>query len=115
MPRRTAFDWVLEVFALAAVIATFTFVAAHWEQLPVKIPTHFGAAGRPNAWGSKSSVWLLPIISAGCYLLLLIASRHQGLVNLPVSVDRERPEVRQLLFRFVNVLKAVVTAMFFYL
>ena len=54
-------------------------------------------------------------MSAAVYILLTRAARDQRLVNLPFSVDRERPEVQQLLVRFMGVVKAVSTVALWYI
>ena len=113
--RRSGFDWVLEIVSLAAVAATFAVVAVHWSQLPAQVPRHFGPLGQANSWGQKSGIWLIPVVSLVTYFALTFASTHQALVNLPLSVDRGKPEVRRIVFRLVNVLKAVLTTTFLYI
>jgi hypothetical protein len=96
-PRRSAQDWLLEAVALAALIATFAMVFGHWQRLPV-------FARRGNA-GSLS---IMVLLNAGVYLLLTVAARYQQLVNVPFEIDRDRPEVKQLLLQMTIVLKTVL-------
>jgi hypothetical protein len=86
LPRRSTPDWLLEAIALAALIATFAMVFEHWQRLPV-----FARRG-----------------SAGVYLLLTFAARYQQLINVPFEIDRDRPEVKQLLLQMTIVLKTVL-------
>ncbi len=97
-PRRSTEDWLLEAIAFAALIATFAMVFAHWQRLP-------GFARR----GSGTSLSIMVLLNAGVYLLLTFAARYQQLVNVPFEIDRDRPEVKQLLLRMTIVLKAVFT------
>jgi len=96
-PRRSAQDWLLEAIALAALIATFAMVFAHWQRLP-------GFARR----GSGGSLSVMVAFHAGVYLLLTLASRYQQLVSVPFEVDRGRPEVKQLLLQMTIVLKMIL-------
>jgi len=54
----------LEVIGAAALAAMFWMT---WSALTGpnhlrdKIPTHFDVAGRPNAWGSSITLFLLPL------------------------------------------------------
>jgi len=96
-PRRSAQDWLLEAVALAALVAMFAMVFGHWQRLPVY-------ARRGN--GGSLSVMVL--LNAGVYLLLTFASRYQQLINVPFEIDRDRPEVKQLLLRMTIVLKTVL-------
>jgi hypothetical protein len=96
-PRRSAQDWLLEVVALAALIATFAMVFGHWQRLP-------GFARR----GSGGSLSVLVLLNAGVYVLLTVAARYQQLVNVPFEIDRDRREVKQLLLQMTIVLKTVL-------
>lgn len=96
-PRRSAQDWLLEAIALAALIATSAMVLGHWQRLPVY-------ARR----GSGGSYGVMILLDAGIYLLLTFASRYQQLVSVPFEIDRERPEVKNLLLRMTIVIKTVL-------
>jgi len=48
------------------------------------------------------------LLNAGVYVLLTVASRFQQLINVPFEIDRERPEVKQLLLQMTIVLKTVL-------
>ena len=96
-PRRSIQDWLLEAIAFAALIATFAMVFGHWQRLPV-------FARR----GSSGSYSVMVLLNAGVYLLLTFASRYQQLVNVPFEIDRDRPEVKQLLLQMTIVLKTIL-------
>lgn len=96
-PRRSAQDWVLEAVALAALVATFAMVFAHWQRLHV--------FARRGSGGSYS---VMVLLNLGIYLLLTFASHYQQLVSVPFEIDRERPEVKQLLLRMTIVIKTVL-------
>jgi uncharacterized membrane protein len=113
--RRTVLDWSFEAVSLAALLGTLAFAAWHWGDLPAKVPQHFGVSGKPDSWGGKAILAILPLTSLIVYFGLTLASRYQQLINLPSSADRERPEVRQLLLTFVTVVKAEVTVLLFYI
>ena len=48
------------------------------------------------------------MLNVGVYLLLTVAAHFQQLINIPFEIDRERPEVRQLLLQMTIVLKTVL-------
>jgi Ca2+/H+ antiporter len=96
-PRRSLQDWLLEVVAFAALIATFAMVFGHWQRLPV--------FARRGSGGSYS---VMVLMNAGIYLVLTLASRYQQLVSVPFEVERDRPEVKQLLLQMTIVLKTVL-------
>src|ERR1700687_958966 len=114
-PGRTTLDWTLEGISLALLGSIFVNLAAHWSELPDRVPRHYGALGDPNAWGSKSGLWVLPVVAVGMYLLLTAASRYQQLINLPIRIDRDLPEVRKLLLKMTIYMKAIIVLMLAYI
>jgi len=73
---------------MLAVLYWITWAAVSGPgRLPDRIPTHFNRAGIPNAWGPPSTLWLLPVIASGIYVLITaIAAVPVTRVNLPVRV-----------------------------
>ena len=97
MPKRSASDWVLEGLALAALAMITGTVAAHWTEIPAQVPRHFGISGIPDGWGNKNGMLLLPSIAVGLYILMTVTARYQSLLNVPMAIDRDAPEVKRLL------------------
>ncbi len=54
-----------------------------WQQLPARVPTHFGASGRPDEWGSKMAFLAVPIIGTLTYVLMTVISQFPKLMNSP--------------------------------
>jgi uncharacterized membrane protein len=85
----SALERILLVVALAGVICCVVPLALSWSALPQIVPSHFDASGRPNAYGSKWWLLLLPtlavIITAGFAILM----RYPHLFNYPVRVTPE--------------------------
>jgi len=112
MERRSTLDWLYEGVSVAALAAACGDVAIHWSALPERIPTHFGAGGTPNGWGGKSMLLILLATTVLVAILLTVAERYQRLINIPMRVDRDSPEVQRLLRSMVIAMKAVITVMF---
>jgi uncharacterized membrane protein len=115
MPKRSGVDWLLEGVAAAAVVAAALEIAMRWNALPAKIPTHFGMDGRANGWGGRDSLLVLLASTVVMFVLLTIAGKYQRLVNIPVKVDREAPEAKRLIRSLAIVIKAVLSAGFFWI
>jgi hypothetical protein len=113
--KRSTFDWVCEAIAIAALAGMIGLITANWANLPDQMPTHFGASGKPDGWGSKNTLWLLTFVNAGMYIVMTLASRYQRLINLPFRVDRDAPEVQQSLRTMVIVLKAGLMVLLLYI
>lgn len=108
MPDRSASDWALEALALAALAAIVGLVGAHWAEFPAQVPRHFGISGNPDGWGRRNGMLSLPLTAVGLYILMTVSSRYQRLINVPMAIDREAPEVQRLLQSMSIVLKMVV-------
>jgi hypothetical protein len=65
--------------------------------------------------GGRNGLLLPPLTSMGIYALLTMASRYQKLINIPMTVDRDAPEVQSFLFKTSALLKTVLLSIFLYL
>ena len=99
----------LEAIGLVTLtfLAWITYRALYGPtRLPDKIPTHFDLAGNPNAWGSPSTLWLLPVIATAIYGLITLVSFFPSAFNYPVKVTSEnRPRLQALSLQMVAWLK----------
>ena len=53
------------------LILPIVYIIYVWGQLPDRIPIHFDLQGEANGWGSKYTIFLLPLMNIGIYLLFL--------------------------------------------
>jgi len=105
---------MLEAAALLALGGMFAWLLIHWGTLPESVPSHYNAAGEPNAWSPKASMWLLPVVGAGLYALISVIGGMNRLWNLPAGVDRNVSEVQAVVLRLLAVVKVGVMAIFAY-
>lgn len=108
MGNRSKFEIVLEALALVTLVAMFFVVGNSWADLPGRIPVHFSFSGRPNAWGGKDSMWLLPGLGVLVYGFLSFSRGRPEWMNVPFSLDKYNPEVLAILNQFLVVTKASV-------
>lgn len=62
--KREAIFWIL-------LLIPFIYIAYIWTQIPDRVPVHFDMHGTPDNWGGKFSIFLLPGVNIGMYLLIL--------------------------------------------
>ncbi|PZR59666.1 MAG: hypothetical protein DLM50_00720 [Candidatus Meridianibacter frigidus] len=110
--RRTA-----QAAALAALLAIFLITALGYGRLPQTVATHFDLAGNPNAWGSKGSVLLLPIVTLVLWGLLGAVSKLPVRYwNFPVRVmERNLPRQIELTLTLISTLKLEIMLTMLYL
>ncbi len=108
MANRSRFEIVLEALAAAALVVMFVVVGVSWGDLPDRIPTHFGPSGRPDSWGGKDSIWLLPGLGVLVYGLLSFSRGRPEWMNVPFALDKYNPEVLAILNEMLLATKASV-------
>ena len=92
MPLRTLAFW--RAGLVLALVALWGLALGEWSELPQRVPVHFDAAGRPDAFAPKGVVaWFaVPVLGSGlglllgCVLprfLLRAARRNSPFLNVP--------------------------------
>lgn len=105
-----------ELLALIGIFVLLFLVCQWWEVLPQRIPTHFGAGGEPDAWGSKSSLLIIAIVAIATYGLLTIFNRYPHTFNYLVEITEANAEEQYRMARqLMAVLKVEITWMFAYI
>lgn len=79
---------LLQGLGMLLLIAATVFVLLSWQTLPDMIPTHFDAAGVPDAYGGRSSLISLLVVGWVAYLLFTVLSYFPRFWNLPVKTPR---------------------------
>ena len=89
------------LFLLGLVLVSLVEAARQWNSAPGRVPSHFDAAGRPNAWSSRDEFFTLQVgVTLGIAALFigipwLLRSTPAGLINLPNKSYWLAPERRE--------------------
>jgi uncharacterized membrane protein len=106
----------LETAAALGMMTMLYVTITSWPRLPETIPHHFGASGKPDAWGGKWTLWLLPGISLVLYVGLNILSRFPHVYNYPWPITEKNAAAQYHLARtMLAALKAEIVLIFAYL
>ena len=112
----TPTEYGLEVFAVLGLLFGAVAASVYWTRLPESIPTHFGAAGQPDAWGAKWNLLLMPVVALAMYALLTILSRFPHIYNYPVRITEENAERQYRIARSLMYwMKAEIVWLFTYI
>jgi len=57
--------------------------------MPDTIPTHFNSLGKPDNYGGKSSIFLLPILATAIYAAITWLNKHPHIMNYPMKITAE--------------------------
>jgi uncharacterized membrane protein len=111
--RHTTFDWITEFIAFSFLIILFAIPLIYYNGLPDRIPVHFNGAGVPDGYGSRSTLWILPLTGAFMYLLFTIIEAFPQIYNFPVKINPENALTQyRLATRLIRILKAVILILF---
>jgi uncharacterized membrane protein len=109
----TSHDQVIEFIGIAFLLFLFFLPLRYYSEIPAKIPTHFNAAGAPDGFGSKTTLWLLPATGLLLWLLLTVINRYPHIFNFPVKITPENAETQyRIATRMIRILKCVLLIMF---
>ena len=82
-------DYLVEVLGGLGLIALIVLPIYYFGDLPEQIPKHYNASGQPDSFGSRGSIWVLPVIGIVIYTGLSILNRFPHVFNYPVRVTRD--------------------------
>lgn len=90
----------LVFFAILIAIINLVFAAYSLANLPATIPIHFGIDGKPNGWGDKYTIFLIPLINLALVGFMASVRKHPfSYLNLPIKLSNNNLEERVKLGR----------------
>jgi hypothetical protein len=57
----------IEIVAACLAILPALLLLRAWSSLPDEVPAHFGFSGRPDRWGGRWQVWVIPVVALVIY------------------------------------------------
>jgi uncharacterized membrane protein len=99
------------LFVLLLVLIPLGYAFYLWPDLPDSIPTHFGINGKPDAWGKKETIFILPLVmgSLGLFVyLLLINIRKLDPIRYGTADDSIFRKFAILIVAFMSLISLVI-------
>lgn len=98
------------------VLGWMAWLWSVYSELPERIPVHFDASGTPDGWGSKITVWFIPIVSVVISVaLILLPGLAPKSINYPVAITAANVDRQyKLVVLFMTVLSFMVTFLMMY-
>ncbi|MDF0551493.1 DUF1648 domain-containing protein [Kamptonema sp. UHCC 0994] len=96
---RSPVELALEVVAAVGILWGCWIIFQSWDALPQRIPIHFGFSGRPDAWGDKVAIWILPAVAAFFEVMWAVLGNYPHTFNYPVAITEENARVQYQLAR----------------
>jgi len=109
------FDYLLEALTLIGLIGLLIITAINYGSLPESIPKHFDWQGNPDSYGSKNTIWFLPILGILLYFGLTILSRYPHTFNYSVQVTNDNAErIYKKGIITIRIIKLMIVSTFVY-
>jgi uncharacterized membrane protein len=103
---------------LAILIAIINLVYATYSfpNLPDIIPIHFGIDGKPNGWGEKYTIFVIPIINFALVGFMASIRKHPfSYLNLPIKFSNNNLEERVKLGKqLLDLISVAISTLFFF-
>ncbi|MCB0462627.1 MAG: DUF1648 domain-containing protein [Flavobacteriaceae bacterium] len=84
-----AVDIIIEIASISLLILMWCYCIFNYTELPDTIATHFNAAGVPDDYGSKQTIWMIPIIATAMYIGLFILNKYPHIHNYMINITEE--------------------------
>lgn len=109
----TNFDNFLESLGWLLLVLLWVQVLFNFNELPDTIPTHFNFKGEVDGYGSKWTMFFLPITASILYIGLTILNRFPHIFNYTVDITEENAERQYTIAtKMIRALKLGVVVIF---
>lgn len=92
-------DRIIEIAAWVLLVLCWSFSIWAYCRLPATIPIHFGVSGKPDGYGDKGTLFILPSVGTFIFALLTLLNNYPHMFNYPVEI---RPENAERLYTFAT-------------
>lgn len=88
----TPIDKIIEILCWLTLVFLWAFTLFHYSSMPEIIPTHFNVSGQADSYGSKGTIFILPIIGTILFLGLSILNLFPQIFNYPANISTENAQ-----------------------
>ena len=106
--QKSTFDKSIELISFGLVLLSIAHLGMEYAHLPETIPTHFDMNGQPDGYGKKTTLIILPILSALLFVVLFTANKYPHTMNFPVKITEKNAA-----FQYENATRMIRIIMFF--
>jgi uncharacterized membrane protein len=89
---KTQLEKSLEILAVLVLLTHLGMTFYAFKHSPDIVPTHFGIDGKPNGFGNKKTLWLLPLISLFLQAFLSLIGNAPETFNYLTELTPENVE-----------------------
>ncbi len=106
-------DKILEALTFGALLFLWGYTLQNYASLADTVPVHFNAAGQADDYGSKTNIWILPVIATVLVAGLTVLNFFPHIFNYPVTITAANAKRQYLLAtRFMRIMKLALVVIF---
>lgn len=109
--KRRFWYWITDALAVLILLGGTIFVLLRWPTLPELLPARFAANGEVSAWGDRSSLTLLLVLSWVMFTAMTVLGFFPQAWNIP----RRTPRAYQAAGDAMAVLRFLLALFFCYM
>ena len=106
-------DWILDVLTAIGFIFIWIYSFIYFSKLPETIPTHFNIKGEIDDYGSKYTLFILPMVVTFVFVLFRILYNYPHKFNYIVKITEEKAEKQyRLALRVMRIILMNIVILF---
>lgn len=90
--KRTLTDKLLEVGGWVILALLWVVLILKYTNIPDTIPTHYNITGKPDGFGNKTTIFLLPILGTILFVGMTILNNFPHIFNYPTKITNQNAE-----------------------
>lgn len=90
--KRSSLQLAYDLVAASGFLFQILLITRAWANLPSSIPVHYGFSGQPDAWGEKTELLVLPVVSLLLYVGLTWLARYPHKLSYPWTITEGNAE-----------------------
>jgi uncharacterized membrane protein len=114
--QKKSIDLFFEMVALLTIIFMWAFCLYHYKSLPEIIPTHYGANGIADDYGSKKTLFLISGIVTIIVMGMRWLNRYPHKFNYMTAITADNAERQyRMATRLIRYLQFIISVLFSYI
>ena len=93
---------IINIICIIQIVGIVIYLIVAWGSIPDQIPGHFNASGEVNRWDSRGTLFIMPGIALGMFILMSVVERYPHIWNTGVRITEENK------FRIYGILRSLL-------
>ena len=114
--KPTLFTTIIEIINYFSLILFWVITSLVYKHLPNKIPTHYNGFGEVDAYGDKTTIFLLPLIATVLFLIVSISAKNPHTFKYSITITEQNAEAQyKNAMRFMQLIKLFMLLVFIFI